>query len=97
MKFLTIIESTVTDPAWVGDYLENVGPMLAQIGAQYKVRTSEVEVIEGDGVPEVVIIAEFPSRDAFYEFYNSRAYQPYKNARLAGSNTRMLLVPDMLV
>jgi uncharacterized protein (DUF1330 family) len=38
------------------------------------------------------IIIEFPSREAFTTFYEGEAYQPYKQARQAGSTGTFFLV-----
>lgn len=93
MKTYAIVEITVTDRAWVDDYLVNVTRMVHEHGGQYLSRTSKIEQTEGDGVlPQVVAIIEFPSREAANEFYTSEEYQPYLERRKNGSNSRILMV-----
>lgn len=94
MKHYVIIESNVTDPAWVSDYLQKVTPMLEEYGGRYLTRTPNVQLIEGDAPPpQFSLLAEFPTKEAFEAFYHSSEYEPFKTARLQGSRSRMLLVP----
>lgn len=94
MKHYVIIETNVTEPSWVQNYLAKVTPMLAMYGGKYLSRTPKVSVIEGDiSIPQFSLLAEFPSRQLFDDFYNSEEYAPFKLARQQGSVTKMLLVP----
>ncbi|ULQ47501.1 DUF1330 domain-containing protein [Flagellatimonas centrodinii] len=93
MKTYVVAELTVTDPSWVGDYLRAVTPLVEAAGGRYLARTPRLERLEGDRpAPNTAVILEFPSRDAALAFYHSDAYQPWKAARLSGSNGDFLLV-----
>lgn len=94
MKHYIVVESNITDPSWISNYVEQVSPMVARHGGKYLARSQQAEVIEGPGeAPHVAIVAEFPSREAALGFYNSAEYQPYKEARQAGSTGRFLMIP----
>jgi uncharacterized protein (DUF1330 family) len=76
MKYYVIAEMRVTDPAWVAEYVANVTPLIEQRGGRYLARTSHVEMLEGDRArPQVLVITEWPSREAAMEFYDSDAYR----------------------
>lgn len=93
MKHYVLVETNVTNPAWIADYLKAVTPMVEQHGGRYLTRTANISVVEGDdGAPQFALLAEFPSKAAFEEFYNSEEYQPYKQARQKGSTSKMLIV-----
>lgn len=94
MKHYIVVETNITDPSWVSSYLEKVTPMLQKYGGRYIARSSQSEVLEGlEDAPQVSVLAEFPSKEAALAFYESDEYQPYKEARQAGSGSRFLLVP----
>lgn len=94
MKYYVIAEMRVTDPAWVADYVANVTPMIERRGGRYLARTSRAEVIEGDHArPQVFVVTEWPSREDAMAFYESEEYRPYREGRIVGSESALMLVP----
>lgn len=93
VKHYIMIETNVTNPAWINDYLRKVSPMVERYGGKYLTRTAKVEVLEGgDAPPQFALLVEFPTKADLMTFYNSEEYQPFKQARQAGAETRMLVV-----
>lgn len=92
MSVLAIIETNITDPSWIEEYTREVTPLVIAAGGQYLTRTSNIALLEGQDKPQFSVVAQFPSREIALGFYHSPAYQPYKNARLAGSTSKFLLV-----
>lgn len=93
MKYYVIAEIEVTDQSWVPAYLKDVTRMVEEHGGQYLVRTSNVVQLEGERKPsQVVVMIEWPSKEAAQAFYESEEYRPYLKSRLAGARNRMLLV-----
>ncbi len=93
MKCYAIAEVSITDPHWVPDYLANVNGILEKFGGRYLARTGDYEIVEGaSDRHQTSIILEFPSKEAAYSFYGSDEYEPYKAARLAGSESRFYFV-----
>ena len=93
MKHYTVAELEVTDPAWVGDYVNDVTPMVERRGGRYLARSIQVEQIEGERKPPpIVMIIEWDSREAADEFYESEEYRPYREARRAGARNSFLIV-----
>ena len=93
MKHYAIGELTVTDPAWAKEYIAKVTPMVEKHGGRYFARTSNIERLEGTRQnPHVIVIIEWPSREAALAFYNSDEYRPFLKNRLAGSTGEFILV-----
>ena len=93
MKHYAVAELDVTDPAWVRDYVAEVTPMVERRGGRYLARTATIEQIEGERTPaQVVLIIEWPSKQAADEFYASEEYRSHREARRAGARNEFLLV-----
>jgi len=93
VKHYTVAEMDVTDPSWVRDYVNDVTPMVEAHGGRYLARTGQAELFEGEReLPQVVLLIEWPSREAAEAFYESEEYRPYREARRAGSSGAFLLV-----
>lgn len=93
MKHYAIVRLDVTDPGWIRDYVAAVTPLVARHGGRYLARTDRVERWEGDSPPpQIVIVIEWPSREAAESFYRSSEYRPHLEARRGGSAGEILLV-----
>ena len=67
--------------------------MVEARGGRYLARTSKVQRIEGERTPgQLVLIIEWPSKEAAEEFYDSEEYRPYRGLRQAGARNEFLLV-----
>lgn len=94
MKYYTVAELNVTDRAWVKDYVVKVSPMVERYGGRYLARTPNMERLEGErSNPQLLVIIEWPTREAATSFYESPEYAPYLQSRKAGSTGEFLLVP----
>lgn len=84
MRHYFIAEMRVTDRAWVADYVQAVTPMVERYGGRYLARTSHVEKMEGERETlGIVLLIEWPSREAAMAFYESEEYRPYGAASRA--------------
>lgn len=93
MKYYVVAEMEITDPRWVDDYVAAVTRLVEGSGGRYLARTPKVETLEGErATPRIVLLMEWPSREAALAFYESEEYRPYRENRIAGSRTRLLLV-----
>ncbi len=93
MKYYMLVEIDITDPAWVAGYIRDVTPMVERFGGVYLSRTTKLELIEGDrSVPHVVGLVEWPSKAAATDFYHSEDYRPYREARMAGTRSSIMLI-----
>jgi uncharacterized protein (DUF1330 family) len=67
--------------------------MVERHGGRYLARTAGIETIEGESrAPQVVLLIEWPTREAAQAFYDSEEYRPHREARRAGARNRFLIV-----
>jgi len=93
MKYYLIAELDIKDQSWVADYLRNVTGMVERSGGRYLARTPRVERIEGERKPAgIVVVLEWPSKEAAMAFYESEEYRPYRQKRIAGAKNEFFLV-----
>jgi uncharacterized protein (DUF1330 family) len=93
VKYYAIAELDMTDRAWAREYVENVTPMVERRGGRFLARTDTVQRVEGERpLPHLFLIIEWPSELAATEFYESREYRPYREARIAGTHSQFFLV-----
>ena len=94
MKHYAMVEMDVTDRAWIADYVRDVTPMLERFGGRYLARTSRLEKTEGErAAPQVLVLTEWPSREAAMAFYDSDEYRPYRERRRSGARCEFVLFP----
>ena len=93
MRHLLIVETNITNPSWVQDYLTKVTPVLSKYSGKYLTRTSNIELLEGEEKPQYSLVAEFSTKEDAIAFHSSEEYAPLKAARQSGSVSRFLLVP----
>ena len=93
MKYYAVVLITVTNDAWINEYLPRVSALVSRHGGNYLARTQTMERVEGDGaLPSIVAVIEWPSKDAAQAFYKDPEYQPYLRSRLEGTHGDFLLV-----
>ena len=93
MKCYAVARINVTDRGWVAEYITKVTPMVERYGGRYLARTPQFEWLEGDGaLPQLMLLIEWPSREAAQGFYESEEYWPFREARLQGSTGEFVLV-----
>lgn len=86
MSVYFVVNSTITDPAGLDEYLARAGATLAGVEMTLRVATTDAETIEGRPAGSRVVIIEFPDRDAFHAWYDSPAYQAVVGIRLASTD-----------
>lgn len=93
VKHYAVAELDVTDPGWVRDYVAEVTPMVERHGGRYLSRSTRIEHLEGERTPpQLMLIIEWPSKEAADRFYESEEYRPHREARRAGARNQFLLV-----
>lgn len=94
VKSYMVIELTFKDRSWVGEYLPNATRLARKHGGTFLSRTATLEKLEGDrALPHVLVILEFPSKEAAHAFLDDPEYAPFREARQAGSTSEMILAP----
>lgn len=93
MKWYAVAELDITDPSWVPEYVEQVTRQVEARGGRFLARTTKVEKVEGDRpAPQVLLIIEWPSKEAAEEFYASEEYRPHRERRIRGARNEFALV-----
>lgn len=93
MNYYSIAEIDITDPSWVADYVQQVTKQVEHHGGRYLARTAKIEKMEGERTaPQIIVIVEWPSREAAFAFYDSEEYRPFRESRIAGARNEFLLV-----
>ena len=93
MKYYAVAEIDITDASWVSEYVKNVTGLVEQYGGRYLARTSRLEKLEGErAAPQLVVIVEWPSKEAAEAFYNCAEYGPFLQSRKEGARNEFVLV-----
>jgi uncharacterized protein (DUF1330 family) len=93
VKHYAVAELDVTDPSWVGDYVEHATRIVEAHGGRYLARTPRIETLEGERRPrQIFLLIEWPSKEAAETFYASEEYRPFRDSRIAGSQGEFFLV-----
>lgn len=94
MKYYAVAEMNITSVRWIPAYVRNVTKMVEKYGGRYLSRTPNIEKIEGErALPQLFLLIEWPSKEAYYTFFNSEEYKPFLESRLKGSNGEFILIP----
>ena len=80
-KAYVVVDMNVTDPEKYRGYVALAGPSVEAGGGRFIVRGGATEVLEGDRVPNRVIILEFPDMEAARRWYDSPDYAEARAAR----------------
>ena len=96
MSVYVIGRVVIKDPSWVDEYIPKVRALVEAHGGRYLVESTEFDVVEKHGEPPtVVVVIEFPSKEAAGAFYGSAEYRPWLEARKAGAETELILVDGL--
>ncbi len=95
MSVYLIFEIRITDPARFEEYRQLVPPVIARYGGKYVVRGGPSKNVEGDWIPERIVILEFDSGKAATDFLHSPEYAPIKQIRLESSISRGIMVDTL--
>lgn len=93
MSVYAVIDLKIDDRSWLQTYVPPVEALIKKHGGRYAARAFEYEQLEGDRRPDIIVILEFPSKEAAHAFYNDPEYAPHLKARMAGSKGNFYLLP----
>ena len=81
----------VADEAMLGQYVEQVTPLVERHGGRYLAR-GPVQVVEGEHHPRLLVVVEFPTLEGMQALYDSDEYAPLKALRQRCSRSNFLVV-----
>ena len=87
-----IANVTVTDPEQYAEYRKLSSIAVEAHGAEFCARGGAVEVLEGDWMPDRVVILKFSSMENAKAYYQSVEYTAAIKARQGASVMRMVVV-----
>lgn len=90
MSAYVIFDVEIRDPARYQDFMNGVKPALEAAGAKYLARGGPHKVYEGDWEPRRIVLLEFPSIQAWEDFYHGPVYQGLKSVRDECSSARLV-------
>lgn len=92
MSAYVIFDVEIRDAARFQEFMSGVKPAIEKAGAKYLARGGAHKVHEGDWTPRRIVLLEFPSMEAWEEFYNGPTYQGLKSIRDECSSARLVSV-----
>ncbi len=82
------------DDAALAKYVEGHSELLAKYGGEILVAAEDVEIIEGNWKPRLLVIFKFPSKKDFQAWYSSTEYAPRLAIRLKNADSNVAIVSD---
>ena len=96
MTVYAIADIKVTDDSWLPSYAANVHKIVEKHGGKYLSRTNNIITAEGEGLDTTIVaLIQFPSMEALQAFATDPDYDQYRQARQAGSVTRLHILDDI--
>jgi uncharacterized protein (DUF1330 family) len=92
MPVYFIVNSTITDPGLLDEYVAAAGGTLGGRDVALRVVTNDAETIEGQPAGSRVVVLEFPDRATFRSWYDSPEYQAIIGMRFGSTNGFAVLV-----
>jgi uncharacterized protein (DUF1330 family) len=91
MAAYIIVELDVLDRELFEEYKRLTPPTLAAYGGRFLVRGGAVESLEGDWLPERLVVVEFEDSEKARRWWDSPEYAEAKRLRQRCARTRMVL------
>ena len=92
MSAYIIAEVTITNPAQMAEYREWSTKAMQEHGVEVVVRGGAIEPLEGDWVPQRVVVLKFKDLAAARAYYDSATYTQARKVRAGAGTIRMFAV-----
>ena len=92
MPVYVIAQGRIENPEMLSDYVSKVVPQIQSGGGRILGFDESPEIIEGEVSHPRTVILEFPSRQAFRDWYESDAYQAILPLRLESAPGTLIVV-----
>jgi uncharacterized protein (DUF1330 family) len=92
MAAYVLVDVEVTDAEQYDRYRHLAGPSVERYGGRYLARGGASEVLEGDRIPNRLVVLEFPDADAARRWYHSPEYGEAKATRDGAAIGSFILV-----
>ncbi|MFV0665354.1 DUF1330 domain-containing protein [Denitromonas sp.] len=95
MTTYVIFDVDIHDVPRYQEFIHKVKPALEAAGGRYLARGGAHRVYEGDWTPRRIVLLEFPSVQAWEDFYHGPVYQGLKALRDECSTARLISVDGL--
>ncbi|MEZ5610923.1 MAG: DUF1330 domain-containing protein [Rhodocyclaceae bacterium] len=95
MTAYVIFDVDIHDVPRYQEFIHKVKPALEAAGGRYLARGGAHRVYEGDWSPRRIVLLEFPSVQAWEDFYHGPVYQGLKALRDECSTARLISVDGL--
>ena len=95
MAAYVIVDIKVNEPVEYEEYKRLAGPTVGAYGGRYVVRGGAAEVLEGEWVPNRLVVLEFPTAAQAKIWWGSAEYSVAKAIRQRTAHTNMVLVEGL--
>lgn len=92
MAAYLVARAHLTDMAEFKNYADNVPAVMKKYGGKPIAKDPEAITLEGDALPGLVAVFEFPDREAVVNFYNDPVYQELKESRKKAGSLHLVAV-----
>lgn len=93
--YYLIFDADIHDSVRYQTYAEQVQPLIESAGGRFLIQGGASHTYEGDWDPPRIAVLEFPSKQAWDDFYFSEAYEPIKAIRHEASTGRLVGVEGL--
>ena len=92
MPVYVLVDVDVTDPDRYDEYRPLAAASVEQYGGRYLVRGGASEVLEGDRIPNRLVVLEFADADSARRWYHSAEYAVARSVRAGAATGSFILV-----
>jgi uncharacterized protein (DUF1330 family) len=72
------------------EYAEGHRSTVAQHGGRILFESHDLETLEGNWIPAVVVVQEWATVEAFKKWYNSKTYQPWRALQTEAADVQLV-------
>ena len=91
MAGYAIIHDEIQDQALFSEFRRRVGPTVEAHGGRYLVRGGAIEVMDGDWVPDRIVVIEFDSVERARAWLTSPEYTEIKGIRMKAAKASVII------
>jgi len=92
MAAYLVARAHLTDMSKFQHYADNVGEVMQKYGGKPIARDPEKVTLEGDDLPGLAALFEFPDKESVIAFYNDPDYQKLKDSREGAGSLHLVAV-----
>ncbi len=96
MNAYLILDLSINDFGSFSEYIEKIPEFIQKHDGRYIVQGVEPEIMEGDWIPERVVVIEFPSKQKAKDFLADPAAQTLFDIRHKSTTSKLILVEGCL-